>query len=192
MKQKDKVKIKIPKGLNVTLIVIFALGALGAGMLFGIDAWVRYSVRDQILTEEQAASLRDVDCIVVLGCKVYDDGTPSAMLEDRLRRGVALYDLGAAPKLLMSGDHGRENYDEVDAMKQYAVDAGIPSVDLCETFHSAVDAIREGSRIDPHLLNELKDQAVLKRQETIQQMLLFNLLIPILICQLLTLIDRFD
>lgn len=130
MKQKDKVKIKIPKGLIATLIVIFALGALGAGMLFGIDAWVRYSVRDQILTEEQAASLRDVDCIVVLGCKVYDDGTPSAMLEDRLRRGVALYDLGAAPKLLMSGDHGRENYDEVDAMKQYAVDAGIPSVDV--------------------------------------------------------------
>ena len=102
MKQKDKVKIKIPKGLIATLIVIFALGALGAGMLFGIDACVRYSVRDQILTEEQAASLRDVDCIVVLGCKVYDDGTPSAMLEDRLRRGVALYDLGAAPKLLMS------------------------------------------------------------------------------------------
>jgi vancomycin permeability regulator SanA len=52
------------------------------------------------------------------------------MLEDRLRRGVALYDLGAAPKLLMSGDHGRENYDEVDAMKRYAVDAGIPSVDV--------------------------------------------------------------
>jgi len=128
MKQKEKVKF--PKGLMITLIVIFALGVLGAGTLFGIDAWVRYSVRDQILTEEQAASLQDVDCIVVLGCKVYDDGTPSAMLEDRLKRGVALYDLGAAPKLLMSGDHGRENYDEVDSMKQYAVDAGISSADV--------------------------------------------------------------
>ena len=128
MKQKEKAKI--PKGLIITLIVIFALGVLGAGAVFGIDAWVRYSVRDQILTEEQAASLSDVDCIVVLGCKVYDDGTPSAMLEDRLRRGVALYDLGAAPKLLMSGDHGRTNYDEVDTMKQYAVDAGIASEDV--------------------------------------------------------------
>ena len=128
MKQKEKVKF--PKGLKITLIVILALGVLGVGTLFGIDAWVRYSVRDHILTEEQASSLRDVDCIVVLGCKVYDDGTPSAMLEDRLRRGVALYDLGAAPKLLMSGDHGRENYDEVDSMKQYAVDAGISSADV--------------------------------------------------------------
>lgn len=128
MKQKEKVKF--PKGLKITLIVIFALGALGAGALFGIDAWVRHSVRDHILTEEQASSLQDVDCIVVLGCKVYDDGTPSAMLEDRLKRGVALYDLGAAPKLLMSGDHGRTNYDEVDSMKQYAVDAGISSADV--------------------------------------------------------------
>lgn len=128
MKQKER--IKLPKGLIVALIVVFALGILGAGTLFGIDAWVRYSGRDQILTEDQAASLEDVDCIVVLGCKVYDDGTPSAMLEDRLRRGVALYDLGAAPKLLMSGDHGKTDYDEVDSMKQYAVDAGIPSVDV--------------------------------------------------------------
>ena len=128
MKQKEKVKF--PKGLKITLIVILALGVLGAGTLFGIDAWVRHSVRDHILTEEQALSLQDVDCIVVLGCKVYDDGTPSAMLEDRLRRGVALYNLGAAPKLLMSGDHGRTNYDEVDSMKQYAVDAGISSADV--------------------------------------------------------------
>lgn len=128
MKQKEKVKF--PKGLRITLIAILVLGALGAGTVFGIDAWVKHCVHDQILTEEQASLLRDVDCIVVLGCKVYENGTPSAMLEDRLRRGVALYDLGAAPKLLMSGDHGRTNYDEVDSMKQYAVDAGIASADV--------------------------------------------------------------
>ena len=52
------------------------------------------------------------------------------MLHDRLRMGVELYDLGAAPKLLMSGDHGRENYDEVDVMKSFAVDAGIASEDV--------------------------------------------------------------
>ena len=30
----------------------------------------------------------------------------------------------------MSGDHGRANYDEVNRMKQYAIDAGIPSGDI--------------------------------------------------------------
>lgn len=58
------------------------------------------------------------------------DGSPSDMLADRLKRGVELYNLGAAPKLLMSGDHGREEYNEVETMKRYAVDAGISSSDV--------------------------------------------------------------
>ena len=49
------------------------------------------------------------------------------MLEDRLRRSVELYEAGAAPKMLMSGDHGQQEYDEVNAMKRYAVKEGIAS-----------------------------------------------------------------
>mgnify|MGYP000152299077 FL=1 len=30
----------------------------------------------------------------------------------------------------MSGDHGRENYDEVNTMKNYAINDGIPSEDI--------------------------------------------------------------
>ena len=52
------------------------------------------------------------------------------MLRDRLVRGVELYELGAAPKLLMSGDHGRKDYDEVNTMKAYAIGEGIPSSDV--------------------------------------------------------------
>lgn len=127
MKQTKK---KIRKGVIIFLCAVLALGILGAGAVFGINAWVKCSVSDRILTEDQASLLQDVDCIIVLGCQVRSDGSPSHMLEDRLKRGVALYDLGAAPKLLMSGDHGTETYDEVDAMKRYAVNAGIPSADV--------------------------------------------------------------
>ena len=128
MKQKEK--RSLPKGLKIAIIVVLSLTILGAGTVFGIDAYVRYSVSDRILTQEQAAELEGVDCIVVLGCKVYDDGTPSAMLEDRLKQAIALYDLGAAPKILMSGDHGQTTYDEVNAMKQFALTSGVPSVDV--------------------------------------------------------------
>lgn len=103
---------------------------LGAASVFGLDAYVRLSASPQILTPEQAAEIADVDCILVLGCLVKSGGVPSDMLHDRLRRGVDLYESGAAPKLLMSGDHGRDSYDEVDAMKQFAVDSGIPSTDV--------------------------------------------------------------
>ena len=110
--------------------VLLCLGILGVTALFGINAIVKGSVKDQILSPEQAAQLADVDCILILGCGVRADGSPSDMLHDRLQRGVELFDLGAAPKLLMTGDHGRENYDEVDVMKSFAVDAGIASADV--------------------------------------------------------------
>ena len=117
-----------------TLLRIFfalaCLGVLGLIGIFGINAIVKGSTKKQILSPEEAARLSDVDCILVLGCGVRGDGTPSDMLHDRLRRGVELYALRAAPKLLMSGDHGRTNYDEVNVMKGFAVDAGIPSEDI--------------------------------------------------------------
>ena len=122
-----KMKKKIFRGLFCWAL---ALAILGIGALTVIDASIRLSGKRRILSQEEATALENVDCILVLGCLVHDSGRPSDMLSDRLRRGVALYEAGAAPKLLMSGDHGREDYDEVDAMKRYAVDAGIPSEDV--------------------------------------------------------------
>lgn len=116
--------------LLICLITILSLGIVCAGVVFGIDAYVVHSTSDQILSPEDAALLEDVDCILVLGCGVKDDGTPSAMLEDRLRRSVELFHTEAAPKLLMSGDHGRVTYNEVWTMKQYAMDHDIASSDI--------------------------------------------------------------
>lgn len=110
--------------------VVLCLGLLGMAALFGINAYVKSTVSTQILTVEEAAKLPDVDCILVLGCGVWDDGRPSHMLEDRLKRSLELFELGASEKLLMSGDHGRTNYDEVNVMKSFVVDAGVPSEDV--------------------------------------------------------------
>ena len=116
--------------IRIIACVALCLFLLGAGGVLLVNSIVVETTRNRILSSQQTAELSDVDCILVLGCKVWDDGQPSHMLEDRLRRGVELYEMGAAPKLLMSGDHGREDYDEVDAMKRYGVDAGISSSDI--------------------------------------------------------------
>lgn len=115
--------------IKILCFFIF-LGLLGGLTVLGINGIVKGTTKGKILTAEQAAQLNDVDCILVLGCGVRSDGSPSDMLHDRLRRGVELYELGTAPKLLMTGDHGRENYDEVDVMKSFAVDSGIASEDV--------------------------------------------------------------
>lgn len=112
------------------LTVVGCVAAVTAVTALGINTHVKAVGGARILTPQEAAGLEDVDCIVVLGCLVREDGTPSDMLRDRLRRGVTLYEDGVAPKLLMSGDHGREEYNEVEAMKEYAVEAGVPSADV--------------------------------------------------------------
>jgi vancomycin permeability regulator SanA len=109
---------------------MIGLCLLGAVFALSINAYVVNSTKKQILSADAAAALSDVDCILVLGCYVHPNGQPSAMLHDRLQQSVDLYDAGAAPKLLMSGDHGQEGYNEVGAMKQYAMDAGVPSEDI--------------------------------------------------------------
>lgn len=121
---------KLYRTLMICLAVVLMLGVLGVGAVLGINAHVVHSTQAQLLTPEDAALLEDVDCIIVLGCKVKSNGEPSAMLEDRLRRGVELFDAGAAPKLLMSGDHGTMTYNEVQSMKQYAMDCNIASSDI--------------------------------------------------------------
>ena len=118
---------KIKKYLIAGLCGCIAMGVLCAIAVLGINGLVKGSTANRILSAEQASQLQDVDCILVLGCGVWDDGRPSHMLEDRLKRCVELYELGTAPKILMTGDHGRVGYDEVDVMKTYAVDAGIAS-----------------------------------------------------------------
>ena len=112
-----------------TLIVLCIL-VIAMAPVFVVSGYVKSAADGRILSMEEATRLEDVDCIIVLGCQVRQDGSLSHMLRDRLIRGVGLYQAGAAPKLLMSGDHGRVDYDEVGAMKQYAIEQGVPSQDV--------------------------------------------------------------
>lgn len=96
---------------------------------FLVSGYVQLAAYPYILEADQAAEL-DADCIIVLGAGVWGEGDsarPSHMLADRLDTALALHEKGASDKLLMSGDHGRKDYDEVNVMKDYATKAGVPS-----------------------------------------------------------------
>ena len=98
-------------------------------LVLAINSYVIGSTKDRMLKDGNYTSLDDVDCIVILGAGIWGD-KPSPMLQDRLEEGIHLYKEGVAPKIIMSGDHSREEYDEVNIMKQYAVDRGVPSEDI--------------------------------------------------------------
>lgn len=119
------------KRLLIALLLAFMiLAVIGCVTVWAVNAHVKSVGKSHMITADEATTLKDVDCIVVLGCFVRDNGIPSDMLADRLQRGIELYKQGSAPKMIMSGDHGRKSYDEVNTMKQVAIDAGVPSSDV--------------------------------------------------------------
>lgn len=117
------------KFMIILLIVLFSLAVIVGIYALSVNAYMVNTTKDKILTAEESAELDDVDCILVLGAGVQGT-TLSHMLEDRVKTGIQLYELGSAPKILMSGDHGQDDYDEVNAMKDYAKDKGVPSEDI--------------------------------------------------------------
>ena len=121
--------MKIGKKLRGIVIALGALALVLVLTVAGLGIYVRQTARPYLLTVEEARGL-EADCILVLGCGVRPDGQPSLMLRDRLEKGLELFEAGVAPKLLMSGDHGRTDYDEVGTMKAYAMEAGVPSTDV--------------------------------------------------------------
>lgn len=91
-----------------------------------INLYVILSTRNLIDNKEID---NDFDCILVLGAGIRNN-YPSPMLEDRLLASVKLYQDGVAKKIIVSGDHQYKNYDEVNVMKNYLIEKGIPSEDI--------------------------------------------------------------
>ena len=94
----------------IILVVIVIL------IILGINAYVKISTQKQIINKDEYSKLFDIDCIIVLGAGIWGD-KPSPMLEDRLLEGINLYENNVSNKILMSGDHSRKEYDEVNIMK---------------------------------------------------------------------------
>jgi SanA protein len=105
------------------MVVLLLVG--GTVVAVAVNAWVIRRARPQIF--EDLPSIRQAQTAIVLGAYVYGKkGTLSPVLQDRVDAAIALYQAGRVDSLLMSGDHGQQDYDEVNAMRHYAESKGVP------------------------------------------------------------------
>ena len=118
------------KNFRIILTVLIFLIVLGAVTVLGVNSYVKYVGGKYIMEPNEVNDLDNVDCAVVLGCQVINGEKASDMLADRIRRGIELYKSNAIPKIIMSGDHGTKEYDEVNTMKRIAVMNDVPSRDI--------------------------------------------------------------
>lgn len=108
---------------------IVSIGIVGVVLLASINYYVCLKSKNQIIYENDITILENVDAILVLGAGIQNN-EPSLMLKDRLNKAIQLYQDNVASKIIMSGDHSRENYDEVNVMKDYAINKNVLSEDI--------------------------------------------------------------
>lgn len=120
------------KKLKKLLLVCLVCVLTGILAFVTVNIYVISYSSKYIVTVEEAIKLENIDCTVILGAHVKQDGRPSLMLESRLDKGIELYEAGVSEKLLMSGDHGQHEYDEVNNMMSYVL--GKSDIDKDDVF----------------------------------------------------------
>ena len=71
---------------------------------------------------------------IVFGAGLRRDGSPTGVLRDRVQQAANLYFAGKVEKLLMSGDNRFVEYNEPEAMRQFALELGVPDEDIVRDF----------------------------------------------------------
>ena len=110
--------------LIIKIILLFAVFTV----IF-INLYMIIKSHKQIVKNEDI-KLENIDCLLVLGAGIINNERPTLMLKDRLDKSIELYKKGISKKIIMSGDHSKQNHDEVGIMKNYAIERGVPSEDI--------------------------------------------------------------
>ena len=111
------------KKIAVLLVIIIILVTL---MTLFINLYMINSTNNQIVSVDKLDN--DYDAILILGCRVNGD-SPSLMLARRLDRGIDVYNK-LNTKVILTGDHGQNEYDEVNVMRDYLISSNIDSSDI--------------------------------------------------------------
>ena len=100
------------------------VGLAGIATLGGSVGFVRATAAGHLYREDDVPP---APVALVLGAKVYPDGTPSAFLAARLDVAKRLFETGKVRAILVSGDNMAPEYNEPDAMRAYLIKAGVPA-----------------------------------------------------------------
>jgi vancomycin permeability regulator SanA len=125
---------------------------VGLAAVAGSVRFVRVTAAGHMYAESDVPA---APVALVLGAKVFPDGTPSPFLTGRLDLAKRLYDAGRVEMIMVSGDSQASEFDEPSAMRDYLIHAGVPASHLVvdetgfDTFESCLRARRifNGTRL---------------------------------------------
>ncbi|MGN1444222.1 MAG: vancomycin high temperature exclusion protein [Acutalibacteraceae bacterium] len=115
MKRRKKIK-------KAALAFVVAVCILTVYVL-SVNFYIIGSAQKYIVSRNETAFLKNIDCVLVLGCGVRPDGSPSDMLGERIQEGSETFKVCSADYLFLTGDgSSRDGYDEPAVMKQVCME----------------------------------------------------------------------
>ena len=97
-------------------------------MTLFINYYMINTTKEKIVDINSIGDIKDIDAIIILGCKV-NENRPSLMLARRLDKGIDVYNK-LHTKIILTGDHGKNEYDEVNVMRDYMLSSSVPIEDI--------------------------------------------------------------
>ena len=107
------------------ILLLFVLGVI---IIWGISIYIQQVTASRIYDDIEM--LPSSHTIIVLGASVHSDGKLSPILQDRVDTALYLYRKGKAKRFLLSGDNRADDYDEVNAMRNYLLARGVPEAHI--------------------------------------------------------------
>lgn len=109
--------------LSAIIICLLAAAMIAGGMIFAVQKTGGKFIYS-------ADNVPEKQTVLILGAKVHENGQMSDMFRDRVDAAIALYESGKVEKILVSGDHGQKNYDEVNVAREYLLQRGVKGEDI--------------------------------------------------------------
>jgi vancomycin permeability regulator SanA len=88
-----------------------------------LRVWTAVRYRPRVVNPSTVPPTR---VAIVFGAGLRRDGTPTAVLRDRVDVAADLYFAGKVQKLLLTGADTQRGHNEPESMRQYALELGVP------------------------------------------------------------------
>jgi len=111
-------------------IILFIAICSGLLIVFVITTNLIIYLGTQKYIYNEVENTPEASAVLIPGAAIFSDGSLSSVFLDRVDMAIKLYEAKKVSKILVSGDNSTDSHNEVNPVRLYLIDKGIPDQDI--------------------------------------------------------------